>query len=338
MQIRKTSAQEGPAEEQRTKWSLTAAAFSVTRACSPNPSRGPRYLGRCLVGPSRVPGHRDLSSGLHPHALLLLSLLLLQDRARERAQGVRGSAHTARPARPGSARGLPAATTVKNGARVRCLTRHETTRNGLGPRGTPRRGMAPGERPAGQTRAPRGPARRNAARPLGAGQTHRHCVEHRRVAGRCAGERGPPTTGRHAPWAGRLPELRAAAPLCSARAGLSSPGERGDTPPSPGGARRGTVLTAAAPGPPAAPTARGVSVPAACRHRRCPEGGRREPPLSAHSTRLPAAPWGAGPGDPRPHCGPAAPSRTPAARRPNNAAHSAEPPGGARRTATRDYS
>lgn len=99
MQIRKTSAQEGPAEEQRTKWSLTAAAFSVTRACSPNPSRGPRYLGRCLVGPSGVPGHRDLSSGLHPHALLLLSLLLLQDRARERAQGVRGR-HTHGPPGP----------------------------------------------------------------------------------------------------------------------------------------------------------------------------------------------------------------------------------------------
>lgn len=106
MQIRKTSAQEGPAEEQRTKWSLTAAAFSVTRACSPNPSRGPRYLGRCLVGPSGVPGHRDLSSGLHPHALLLLSLLLLQDRARERAQGVRGQ-RTHGP--PGPARQRPRA-------------------------------------------------------------------------------------------------------------------------------------------------------------------------------------------------------------------------------------
>lgn len=332
MQIRKTSAQEGPAEEQRTKWSLTAAAFSMTRACSPNPSRGPRYLGRCLVGPSGVPGHRDLSSGLHPHALLLLSLLLLQDRARERAQGVRGQ-RTHGP--PGPARQRP-----------RAAGGDHSQERSEGPLSDPPRNDS--ERPGPKRHAPPrhgprreaswGPARRNAARPLGAGQTHRHCVEHRRVAGRCAGERGPPTTGRHAPWAGRLPELRAAAPLCSARAGLSSPGERGDTPPSPGGARRGTVLTAAAPGPPAAPTARGVSVPAACRHRRCPEGGRREPPLSAHSTRLPAAPRGAGPGDPRPHCGPAAPSRTPAARRPNNAAHSAEPPGGARRTATRDYS
>lgn len=152
MQIRKTSAQEGPAEEQRTKWSLTAAAFSVTRACSPNPSRGPRYLGRCLVGPSGVPGHRDLSSGLHPHALLLLSLLLLQDRARERAQGVRGR-HTHGP--PGPARQRPRAvggdhSQERSEGPLSDPPRND--RNGLGPRGTPRRGTAPGERPAGQTR------------------------------------------------------------------------------------------------------------------------------------------------------------------------------------------
>lgn len=46
------------------------------------------YLGRCFIGPSGVPGHCDLSSGLHSQPLFLLNLLLLQDRARETTHGV----------------------------------------------------------------------------------------------------------------------------------------------------------------------------------------------------------------------------------------------------------
>lgn len=49
------------------------------------------YLGWCFVRSSRVPGHSGLSSRLHPHSFFLLSLLFLQDCARETTHCVNGS-------------------------------------------------------------------------------------------------------------------------------------------------------------------------------------------------------------------------------------------------------
>lgn len=181
--------------------------------------RGPRYLGRCLVGPSGVPGHRDLSSGLHPHPLLLLRLLLLQDRARERTHGVRGgsqpegAAHATRPARLGSAGGLPAGDCSQEWKEGPLCDPPQSDSGGASAQKASPSAAQPQVRTAGPTRTRRGQADERD------GMLHAHAYledritrhfEHRRVSGQSARERGPPngtpavrgqgsTTGRPSP-------------------------------------------------------------------------------------------------------------------------------------------